>query len=857
MRLGLQRLGALLGRRRFEAELDEEIRFHLEMEVEKNLARGMDPAEARLAAVRSFGGVAGVKEDVRAHRGLALVDGLVQDLRLALRARKRTPGFTLVAISTLALGVGANTAILSVVEEVLLRPVPYADASRVVVLEREVSPAGGEPTPLSFSIPELDRFRRDGRSLESIVEYHSMPFTLLEEEVPERVDTGVVSAGFFDLLGVRPVLGRLFLPGEDAAGAAPVLVLSHEYWQRRYERDPRVIGRLVEMNDRAHRIVGVLPPLPRFPQRNDVFMPVSSCPFRSSPGTATSLSSRMVGALALLRPAASRESASAELASIAARLRAEEPEAYRDLEGDRISAVPFTEAVTRSARPALLLLFAAAGFVLLLACANIASLHLAEVASRRRELALRSALGADRLRIARQLLTESLLVAMGGALLGIVLASFVVAALSALAENLAPIDLSGRLGPGALYFAFGLAVAAGLAPLAIAAFERVHFFRARSTLIVAQLAISLVLLAGAGLTLRSLYRLETVEAGYETERVLTLHLDLDWQRYRNSRSIRAFQSTLLADLASIPGVAVAALGRSVPLSGRDGPDPTRIASESGERSFLDAHAVSPGYFRAIGVPILEGRDFSEADVAGSPRVAILSAAAAAQLGPQRELLWERERFSIVGIVGDVRQYGLDRAAEPSVYVPLAQFPLRVTNLVVRAEGDPRELSKSIEAAVHGIDADQAVAFVSTLEDARRQSISAPRLLSSLLSAFAVLALAVTAVGLGGTLALGVERRAREFGIRLALGAKPRDVSGLVLRQSLALFLAGLAVGLPAAFALAGLLSGLLFEVEPHDPWTFAAVSMVLLLVAAAVSLVPARKALAIDPLNTIRLEGET
>jgi putative ABC transport system permease protein len=282
-----------------------------------------------------------------------------------------------------------------------------------------------------------------------------------------------------------------------------------------------------------------------------------------------------------------------------------------------------------------------------------------------------------------------------------------------------------------------------------------------------------------------------------------------------------------------------------------------MVTASGFRSLLDAHAVSPDYFRAIGVPLLEGRAFTEADDAGSGHVAILSAAAAARLGAERELRFGFHRFKIVGVVGDVRHYGLEREAEPSVYFPLAQFPIRVANLVVRAEGDPRELSQSIEAAVHEIDGAQAVAFVSTLEEARRESISAPRLLSSLLTAFAVLALAVTAVGLGGALALGVERRAREFGIRLALGAKPRDVSGLVLRQSLALLLAGLTVGLPAAFALAGLLSGLLFEVEPHDPWTFAAVSVVLLVVAAAVSLGPARKALGIDPLDTIRLEGDT
>ncbi len=372
----------------------------------------------------------------------------------------------------------------------------------------------------------------------------------------------------------------------------------------------------------------------------------------------------------------------------------------------------------------------------------------------------------------------------------------------------------------------------------------------------AQLAISLVLLAGAGLTLRSLYRLETVEAGYETERVLALHLDLDWHRYRSSDSIRAFQSRLLADLESLPGVSVAALGRSVPLSGRDGPDPERILTDGGARSFLDAHAVSPGYFLAIGVPLLEGRAFSDADRPGSTPVAIVSEAAASTLGAGRELLWEGIRYSIVGVVGDVRQYGLEREAEPSVYFPLAQIPLRVTNLVVRTESDPHELSESIEAAVHRIDEAQAVAYVSTLEEARLHSVAAPRLLASLLSAFAALALAVTAVGLGGALAIGVERRAREFGIRLALGAVPRDVARLVLRQSFAMLLAGLAFGLPAAFALAGLLSGMLFEVEPHDPFTFAGVSSVMLLVAVAVSLVPARKASALDPLSTIRLEGE-
>jgi predicted permease len=852
-----RRLGAIVERRRFERDLDEELLFHLEMEIRKNVACGMDPVEARHTAERAFGGVVRVKEDVRALRGLALADAISQDLRSAVRTLRRSPGFTLVVVATLALGVGVNTAIFSVVKEVLLRPLPYADASHLVLIDQRASSTGGDLSPLPFSVPELEAYRRSSQTLESMVEYHSMPFTLLGDGVPERVDTGVVSASFFDVLRVRPLLGRTFLPGEDTVGAEPVLVLGYEYWQRRYRGDPAVIGRLLEMNDRSHRVVGVLPPLPRFPDPNDVFMPISSCPFRSAPSMSTSFSSRMVGALARLRPGATIEDASEELSAIAARLRIERPEAYREIETHRVSAVPLTQAITRRARPALLLLLATAGFVLLIACSNISNLHLAELSGRSRELALRAAIGADRFRILRQLLTESLLLAVFGALLGIVLAEAVVGVLVALAERLTPMDLSPGLDTDALVFGFGLALAAGLGAGVIPLFlSRWKLDRTRSALVVAQLAVSLVLLAGAGLTLRSLHRLESVETGFETERVLTMHLDLDWHRYRRQGAIRDFQSKLLAELEAMPGVSTAALGRSVPLSGREGPDPERILAEDGSRSFLDAHAVSPGYFRAIGAPLLEGRAFTDKDDPRSAPVAIVSQAAASQIGVGKTISWAGTRYSIVGIVGDVRQYGLELEAEPSVYFSLAQVPLRVTVLVVRTEADPRALTEAIERRVHKIDEAQAVAYVSTLADARRESIAAPRLLTTLLSLFAVLALAITAVGLGGSLALAVRRRTREIGIRLALGAAPRDVSRMVLRQGLGLLLAGLALGLPPALALAGLLSEQLFEIEPRDPLTFGVVALVLVLVSGAVSLVPARQAVGIDPLATIRMEGD-
>lgn len=852
-----RRLRTLVERRRFERDLDEELRFHLEMEVRKNVERGMDPSEARYAAERAFGGVARVKEAVRVIRGFAFFDSLDQDLRSAVRALSKSKGLAFVVAGTLALGVGVNTAIVSVIQEVLLQPLPYADASRVVLIDRRASSAGEEATSLPFSVPELEAYRRWSRSLESIVEYHTMPFTLLGDGSPERVDTGVVSAGFFDVLKVRPVLGRTFLPGEDAKGADPVLVLSHEYWQRRYGGDPAVVGRLLQMNDRPHRVVGVLPPLPRFPEANDVFMPVSSCPFRSARATETSFTSRMVGALGRLRPGATIEEASEDLTGIAARLRDEHPEAYRELDRLRVAAVALSKGLTRQARPALLLLLATGVFVLLIACMNVSNLQLAELSTRSRELALRAALGADRFRILRQILTESLVLALGGALLGIVLAWAGVGVLVSLAERLTPRDLSADLDAAALVFAFALALLVGLgASLLPVPLSQWKLERTRGALVVAQLAVSLVLLAGAGLTLRSLYRLESVETGFETQRVLTMHLDLDWHRYRGQDSIRDFHAKLLARLGAMPGISTAALGRTVPLSGRDGPYPERILDEEGRRSFLDAHAVSPGYFASIGAFLLEGRAFTDADRAGSAPVAILNRAAASKIGSGKSISWEGDRYAVVGIVGDVRQYGLAIEAKPSVYFSLAQVPLRVTDLVVRTEADPRALSEAIERAIHKIDPAQAVAYVSTLEEARSESVKAPRLLATLLSAFAALAVAVTAVGFGGSLALAVERRRREIGIRLALGATPRDVSRMVLRQGLHLLLAGLAFGLPAALLLAGPLSAQLFEIQPHDPITFLGVSAFLGLVSAAVSLVPARKALGIDPLATIRLEGD-
>lgn len=876
----LARLGSVLKRHRFEDDLDEELAFHFEMEIAKNVRSGMAPDEARLAAQRAFGGVARVKEDVRRARGLSLADALAQDLRSAARGLRRSPGFTVVVALTLGLGTGANTAMFTMVRDLLVRPLPYENASRLLFLHQKGHEPGAPDGDLAFSVSELDDYRRESRTLESLVEYHSMPFTLLGDGEPERVTTGVVSAGFFEVLGVTPILGRTFLPGEDQSGAAPVLVLSHDYWLRRYGADPAIVGRVLEMNDRRHRVVGVLPPLPRFPDRNDVYMPTSSCPFRSNPEFIARRDSRMMAALGRLRPGVGADEARHELTTIAAEIRAGHPDVYGALEDYRIEATPLTEELTRRAAPVLVLLAATAIFVLVIAISNVLNLTLAQLSSRHRELSLRTAIGADRWRLARQFVAESTLLATAGGALGLVFAGAGRGLLRSLAERLSP--RSAELGVDGSVFAFtlGLSLATGLVlglvPLLVSNWKWGDHRgpRTRSLLVVAQVAISLVLLSGAGLTLKSLYRLESVDAGFETEKVLSMLVDLDWTRYREDEPIREFQTELLARVSRIPGVRSAGLGRTLPLSRREQPwleplllEPSTPPASGGspERPVLpvlDVHVVSPDYFRTIGIPVVAGRAFSPDDTAESSLVAVVNQSAAREywggtspLGPiGKKLSGGDDRwYTIVGVVGDVRQYGLDTDARASVYLPLAQVPLRVTNLVVRTASDPMTMVSAIAEAVRAMDPGQALAYASSLDEVRRESLATPRLTAVLLSLFAALAISITAVGLGGALALTVRRRSREIGLRLAFGASPRDVRLLVLRQGALMLGAGLALGLPVAIGLSSLLSGLLFEVGPHDPTTYSVACLFLLVVVGMASLVPLRRASAIDPMTTLRV----
>jgi putative ABC transport system permease protein len=871
-----------LGRRRaVESQLDEEMRFHVEMETRKLTERGLAPEQARREALLSFGGVEKYKEAARDATGAPVVETLLQDIRYGIRGLKRNPVFALAAIATLALGIGANAAIFSVVHGVFLQALPYGGGERLVRLRQDAP--GINITDAPFSPPEIADYAARNRTLEGVAEYHSMWFVLLGKAEPERVQTGVVAANYFDILGLRPILGRTFRPGEDAPGAEPLLVLSHDYWMRSWGGDPRVIGRTFRMNDRVHTVIGVLPPMPAYPDDNDVYMPVSACPFRSMPEMSTNRPHRMVQVFGRVKAGVTLAAARSDLNGIAQSLATQYPEAYPQKgSGFALTAVSLREELTREARPTFLVLFGIVGLVLLLACANVANLTLARLLRRRRELALRSALGAGRLRLARQLVTESTLVALAGGVLGLLFAAGGLRLLVAFAARFTPRAREIAIDGPVLLFALVVSVVTGIAFGLIPAVSSrrglsealqeggdrstggVVRHRMRSALIVLQVAISFMLLIGAGLMIRSLWKLQQVDPGFEIGRVLTSRLDLNFTKYTDGPKRWAFEKQILERLSVQPGIVSAAIAGSFPLN-ETGPNNGRFEVEGRPavsddlRPQAEFQRVSSDYFRTIGAPLLTGRTFTNADTEETPRVAIVSRSLARRFFGDKEALGRRLTFdrgktwiSIVGIAGDVRQYGLASAPPDEIYLALPQYPTLSGSLLVRTSGSPLGLGRSVSATVHSIDPDQPVDRFRTLEEARSNALASPRLTATLLSLFAALALAVTCAGLAGVIAFTVGERRQEFGIRMALGAAPRSVVGLVLNQAIRLVAAGLALGLIGAHLLARLMTSLLFEVSATDPPTFLAMSFVLIAVALLASFVPARRATAVDPIAALR-----
>jgi predicted permease len=806
-----------------------------------------------------------------------------QDGGFALRIMKQNKGFTALVICILALGIGANTAIFSVVNGVLLRPLPYVDGSRIVTLTQQAPRAGF--ASLGFSVHEIEDYREQNHTLSEVVEYHSMSFDLLGEGEPRRVTTGVVSANFFDVLGVKPMMGRSFAPTDETADAPAVLLFSYDYWKENFGGDTKIVGRKFRMNDRVHTVIGVLPPFPQYPNQNDVYMPTTACPYRSAPSFIADRKQRMMVAFARLRPGTTVAEAREDVSAIAARLKVTYPDVYQQYPDFQMRTALLQDDLTRSARPTLWILLTAAGLILLLVCANVANLSLSRQLRRDRELGIRLAMGASRSRILRQMVTESTILSMAGGALGLLLAKGGLELLVSYAARFTPRANEITLDSRVLLFSLGLSLLTGIIFGSIPAMlttgnVSAHIKegtisegkgmrsrqRARNALVIAQVALSFALMTGAGLLIRSLYLLTKVDPGFRSENVISMLLDLNVSKYKDHRDlIRDLDRKLLNKVNANPMVISSAMTLNFPLDNYGSNEQMfqiegRLKKPNEPDPVLDGRSVTPGYFRTMEIPLERGRLFTDADSKEAPEVAIINHAMAARYWGDEDPIGRRisndgvHWATIVGVVGNVHQYGLDKAPTEEVYQPQEQAPTRFVSLLVRTRDDPMRIERELVEDVYAIDPDQPVADIRTLEQLREQSLAPPRLTTTLLGLFALLALVITAAGIVGVMGLMVSQRVKEIGIRMALGATSGSVLRLFLGRGLVLVLIGLTAGFAGALVGTQLLSGLLFGIEPNDPVTLAGVALLLLAVAALACFGPARKATTVDPLKALRAE---
>ena len=879
VRAFLHRIAGLFGKERRDREFAEEIETHLQFHIEDNLRSGMSPEQARREAILKFGGVESAKESYRDRRGLPLVETFWHDLRFGGRMLRRNPGFMITAVLILGLGIGANSAIFSVVNAVLLKPLPYENGDRLIAIHQGATKANLSDVP--FSVPEVNDYRSQNHTLDGVVEYHNMAFILLGRQEPERVLTGVVSWNFFNVFGVKPIMGRSFSADDEKPGAPAVLLLSYEYWLRSFGGDPTVVNRTFTMNDKIHTVIGVLPPLPQYPNQDDVYMPTTACPFRSSPQLIANRHNRMLQVFGAVKPGVDLRQAQADLSSIASNLEKAYPNDYPSTFGYVVQATSLREELSHNAKPTMLVLLGAAGFVLLIACANVANLNLARMTRRERELSVRVALGAGRARIFRQLLTESLIIALAGSAVGLLLARSGLDLLIAFVSHFTSRAHEIRIDQSVLLFTLVIAVLTSIVSGTISALDATSSrdlkeggqratdslgrHRLRSALIISQVAVSFLLLIGAGLMLRSFLKLQHVDAGFRPENVLTMKINLNFSKYNTEDKQRQFYESLLDKIQAQPGVRSAAgsmivpLGDSMPMQNDfmlEGQTPGQTTVPVG-----DFRVVSAGYFKTLEIPVVEGREFTRLDRPNSPLVAVVNVSSARRFWANQDPVGKRIStdngktwFQIVGVVGDVKQNGLDQDATDEIYFSAAQAPMMDENLVVKTAVEPLSIARSIIELIYQIDPNQPAARIRSLEQVRAESIAIPRLTLSLLGLFAVIALAIAAVGIGGVMALNVSQRTHEIGVRMAIGAWPQEILRMVLGQGMVLTAIGLVLGVAGSLSLVRILHGLLFEVEPTDPPTFVAVAAVLALAAATATYFPARKAARVEPMTALRCE---
>jgi putative ABC transport system permease protein len=867
-------------KQRIDRDLSEEVGSYVELLTEKNMKEGMNESEARRAAMLEVGGVEQVKEKVRSNRAGFTVETFFHDVRYGLRSLRKKPGFTVTAIIALALGIGANTAIFSVINGVLLRSLDYARPDRTVMIWERFAQ---HPEHQNVVAPAnfLD-WQKSSRSFEKIGAVWDLRQNFTGSGDPVEVHAQFVSAGFFPALGVQPLIGRWFTDDEDRQGGNLVAVLSHKIWQDRFAGNKAVLGQQVTISGRLFTIVGVMPPGFHFlDDQVQVWRPIALDPAQDYRKT----SGRFLKCVGRLAPGVTLEQAQAELNVIARQLEQQYPTYNTSWS---VSLTPIREQIVGDVRPILLVLLAAVAFVLLIACANVANLLLARAASRGRELALRAALGATRTRLMRQLLTESVLLAVCGGVVGIAFAYWGVELLKAFGPDNIPRLREISIDPRVLLFTFAISlltgIAFGLVPALQASRADVNDAlkeggrgstggrgALRSVFVVAEVSLALVLLIGAGLMIRSFMRLHRVKTGFESNRVLTMRVQLPGAKYTDDQQRLAFFKQAQERIAALPGVKAIGSINFLPLTGMASNTSFNVAGQPeappGQAPGTEVRVISGAYFAAMSIPLLKGRLFDEHDGPDS-RVTVINETMARKyfpnqdpIGKQLIIEWAppepgkpKPVDEIIGVVGDTRETALESDPNPAIYWPLERESYQFMTFIIRSAIDPTQLVASVQREIRAIDADQPVADVRTLDAVVAKSIARPRFDTMLLAIFAGVALVLASVGLYGVMNYSATQRTQEIGIRMALGAKPGDILRLVVGHGMKLTLAGIALGVIASLALTRVMSNLLFGVTATDLPTFVGVSAVLTFVALLANYIPARRATRVNPVVALRYE---
>lgn len=876
-------------RKKIMKDLDEDIREHIVRETRENIERGMSPEEARMAAMRKFGNVRRAKEETREVWSWVRLEELLQDVKYSLRMLRKAPGFTAVAVLTLALGIGANTAIFSVVNSTLLAPLPFKDSGQLVDIH-------GHATFFDFwnlglSLPDVNDIRAQSKLLSAVAPFQGETVDLIGRDRPLQLDATKISAGYFSMLGIKPIYGRTFLPSEMQPGADSEVILSSGLWRTQFGSDPGVVGTRIMLDGKSYTIVGIMPAMPKLflsPGMADIWIP-----FAPSPGMLANRAMHGIPTLGRLNPGVTVREAQAELDGIAARL----SKAYPNQDGKwnfRVNSL--RDDMNRNAHTPLLILLGAVGFVLLIACANVGNLFLSRGWARRRELAIRSTLGASRGRLVRQLLVESLLLAIVGGITGLLLAywsldglktlmdpiltgvdkvtldvrvlvfTFAVSVLAGLLFGLAPAFLSSRNDAGA-------AMKEGSAGAQTGASTSGHH-PLRQILVVTEIALALVLVIGATLALGSFSRMMRVNLGFDTQSILDMRLDFPSAKFKNMDDMFAYVRTLTERLGATPGVdSIAASGYS-PLSGFHGEGSFSlegVPDNPNSQPMIETESVGPGFFAALKIPLLQGREFNVQDGGKGPQAVIVNHAFAEKflggkspLGKrvymgdedaQQHRVWDE----IVGEVGDVHDRNPRIAAGPSIYTPFYRAGITTgmflgCDLVLRTRVNAEALIPTVQNQLWAFDKSEPISKIRTMKQSLDASVAEPRFQSFLLGAFGALGLVLAVVGIYGVISYSVKQRTHEIGIRMALGAERAQVMRLILAHGLKLAVIGVVIGIGAAVGLTRLMSSLLFGVSATDPATFASVAVLLVIVALAACWMPARRAMKVDPMEALRYE---